>query len=68
MTIGRFPKSKLSLPKPNIARFRQIAKVQSIIQRKAGLVGEVEVKEEGEGVFNDCFHGGYLISYSNAFF
>jgi hypothetical protein len=28
MTIGRFPKSKLSLPKPNIARFRQIAKVQ----------------------------------------
>jgi type I restriction enzyme R subunit len=28
MTIGRFPKSKLSWPKPNVAKLRQIAKVQ----------------------------------------
>ena len=44
MTIGRFPRSKLSSPKPNIAKFGQIAKVQNQVPQPGTDTNDIVLK------------------------
>ena len=51
MTIGRFPRSKLSSPKPNIAKFGQIAKVQLEVLSTVGTTPVLFFEQGGYSGF-----------------